>query len=272
MRGKIKVMQRRRFASFIFGAAVCVILAQGSAWAQQGNGNSTPPPAKPPQSSSSSSNSSPSNSGQPGAAPSKPEQSSGTPGWDSQPPVDSLSRDTTFPGDRPENAPASAQKAPDLSPPRSDRVSASDLGNNVGQSSSKDAPTDLSPPEDDAKTHPHSVDALTEAEAASGNGVSEFHVWDPHKAAKSVEVGDFYFKRKNYRAAEDRYREALFYKDNDAIATIRLAVCLEKLGLPEDARAEYESYLRILPHGPQAEEAQKAISRIKESAAKANAK
>ncbi len=150
----------------------------------------------------------------------------------------------------------------------------SDLGNSVGQSSSKDTQTDLSPPSDDAKTHPQSAIALSDAEAEStgGNGVSEFHVWDPHKAAKSVEVGDFYFKRKNYRAAEDRYREALRYKDNDAIATIRLAECLEKLNLLEDARAEYESYLRILPHGPQAEEAQKSIARIQESAAKANAK
>ena len=42
--------------------------------------------------------------------------------------------------------------------------------------------------------------------------MSEFHPWNPHKAAKDIEVGDYYFKRKNYRAAEDRYREALFYK------------------------------------------------------------
>ena len=94
-------------------------------------------------------------------------------------------------------------------------------------------------------------------------GITEFHIWDPHKAAKDIEVGDFYFKRQNYRAAEDRYREALRYKDNDAVATIRLAVCLEKLRIWDDARAEYESYLKILPHGPQASEAQKAINRLK---------
>jgi Flp pilus assembly protein TadD len=89
------------------------------------------------------------------------------------------------------------------------------------------------------------------------------HAWDPHKAAKDIEIGDFYFKRQNYRAAEDRYREALRYKDNDAVATIRLAVCLEKLRIWDDARAEYESYLKILPHGPQASEAQKALNRLK---------
>jgi tetratricopeptide (TPR) repeat protein len=99
--------------------------------------------------------------------------------------------------------------------------------------------------------------------------VSEFHPWNPHKAAKDVEVGDFYFKRKNYRAAEDRYREALFYKDNDAIATFRLAVCLEKMDQPDEALKEFESYLKILPHGPQAQDARKAIDRLKGSAASA---
>ncbi len=179
------------------------------------------------------------------------------------PAPESLSTDTTFPGDRPENA-AGGQLPADLTPPRSDRVRASDLGNDIGQSSSKETQVDLSPPEDDAKTHPQSAAAMADAEAASGGGnVGEFHPWDPHKAAKSVEVGDFYFKRKNYRAAEDRYREALYYKDNDAIATIRLAVCLEKLGEPDAARAEYESYLKILPHGPEAEAAKQAMERLK---------
>jgi len=88
------------------------------------------------------------------------------------------------------------------------------------------------------------------------------HAWDPHKAAKDVEVGDFYFKRKNFHAAEARYRDALLYKDNDAVATIKLAVCLEKLGIFDDALAEYQSYLRILPHGPQTREVEKAIARL----------
>lgn len=166
------------------------------------------------------------------------------------------------------------QQAPNLAPPRSDRVDAGALGEEAGESSSKDTQIDLSPPADDVRSHPQSSEAVAdaEAEAKGGASVDEFHIWDPHKAAKSVEVGDFYFKRKNYRAAEDRYREALHYKDNDAIATFRLAVCLEKLARPEDARAEYESYLRILPHGPQADEAQKSIERLKSAAAKSEVK
>ncbi len=151
-----------------------------------------------------------------------------------------------------------------MAPPRSDSVQVDDLGSGVGESSSKDTQVDLSPPADDAKGHPQSSAALADAEAAtSGGGITELRAWDPHKAAKDVEIGDFYFKRQNYRAAEDRYREALRYKDNDAVATMRLAVTLEKLRIWDDARAEYESYLKILPHGPQASEAQKAINRLK---------
>jgi len=151
---------------------------------------------------------------------------------------------------------------PNLAPPRSDSVNVNSLGNDDGESSSKDTQVDLSPPADDAKLHPQSSDKLMD-EGSGSTDPNAFRYWDPHKAAKDVEVGDFYFKKKNYRAAEDRYREALKYKDNDAIATFRLAVCLEKLERPDDAVKEYESYLEILPHGPEAEEAHKSIERLK---------
>jgi Tetratricopeptide repeat len=161
-------------------------------------------------------------------------------------------------------------RTPSLAPPRSDRVNADELGDDPGESSSKEDPIDLSPPANDAKAHPQGSDILMD-EGSSGSGdINEFHPWDPHKAAKDVEVGDFYFKvRKNYRAAEDRYREALLYKPNDATATLRLAQCLEKLDQMDEARKEYEGYLTILPHGSEEKEARKAIQRLKGTAANA---
>ena len=135
-----------------------------------------------------------------------------------------------------------------------------DLGTELGESSSRDTQIDTSEPENDERAHPRSADAVAaEAAAAGGASVGEFHPWDPHKAAKSVEVGDYYFKRKNYKAAEDRYREALYYKENDAEATFHLAVCLQKMERPGEALAEYESYLKILPSGPHAKDAHLAI-------------
>ena len=127
-------------------------------------------------------------------------------------------------------------------------------------SSSKDTRIDLSPPVDDAKKHPQSGTAV--ADADDDSDVSEMHPWDPHKAAKDVEVGDFYYKRKNYRAAIDRYKEALVYKPNDADATFRLAECQDKTGDSTDAITNYQSYLKILPHGPFAEDAHKALGRL----------
>jgi tetratricopeptide (TPR) repeat protein len=140
---------------------------------------------------------------------------------------------------------------------------------NPGSSSSKAEPVDLSPPADDAKLHPNSEEAVHEAEDAAGllegdelGGIEEFHPWDPHKAQKDIEVGDFYFKRSNYLAALDRYQEALYYKNNDALATYRLAVCQEKLGDSEEARKSYEAYIKLLPEGPFAADARKALARL----------
>ncbi len=179
-------------------------------------------------------------------------------------PADSQSPADATPGSKP-----LTPHNPTLAPPRSDRINANDVED--GESSSKANPVDLSPPADDEKAHPESSDILMDVGGAPGNAdVTEFHPWNPHKAAKDIEVGDYYFKeRKNYRAAADRYREALLYKPNDALATFRLAVCLEKMDQPDDARKEYENYLKILPHGPQSEEAAKALQRLKGVAANA---
>jgi tetratricopeptide (TPR) repeat protein len=156
---------------------------------------------------------------------------------------------------------------PNLAPPRSDHVDASSLADDAGESSSKDTQIDLSPPADDAKEHPQNSDLLEDGATFGGTGTTEFRLWDPHKAAKDIEVGDYYFRRKNYVGAESRYREALFYKDNDAVATYKLAVCLEKLNRSDEALTQYESYLKILPSGPESAEAKKAIERLKTPAA-----
>src|SRR5258708_1482787 len=65
-------------------------------------------------------------------------------------------------------------------PPRSDNVPA-------GESSSRQTRIDVEPPDNDKSSHP---------EAALGNGdVNEFTPYNPMKALKAVEVGDFYFKK-----------------------------------------------------------------------------
>jgi len=134
-------------------------------------------------------------------------------------------------------------------PPRSDNVPA-------GESSSKQTEIDVSAPPNDAKSHP-------EADLDNGD-VSEFTPFNPMRAMKDVEVGDFYFKKENYGAAISRYREALQYKPHDAEATFKLAEALNKTGDVAGATENYEAYLKILPNGPYANKAREALSKLKE--------
>lgn len=135
----------------------------------------------------------------------------------------------------------------------------------TGASSSRDTRIDISPPKDDAKNHPGSEDAVADLDLTNSpdsSGIQEFHPWNPLKALKDIEVGDFYFKRKNYKAALDRYKEALLYKDGDAVAISRLAACQEKLGNKVEAKKYFEQYLKILPEGPFAKDAHASLARL----------
>src|SRR5882724_9012456 len=149
-----------------------------------------------------------------------------------------------------------------------DSEKTSNRNREAGDSSSRDSRIDISPPKDDAKSHPYSKAAIADSDTddnPENSDVQEVHPWNPMKALKDVEVGDYYFKRKNYRAALDRYKEALFYKDNDAIASFRLAQCQEKLGDKSEAKKYYEQYLKILPEGEFAKEARTSLDRLEKS-------
>ena len=167
------------------------------------------------------------------------------------------------PGNSPETRPDQTAPQNDAPPRSDDDGSTADPHFPKGEvSSSKDSDVDISPPKDDAAKHPYSRVAIEGEDGASASDVQEFHPWDPHRAIKDIEVGDFYLKRKNYRAAEDRYREALVYKPGDAIAQLRLGQTLEKLGQLDESRANYEGYLKILPEGPLAKEAHEGLQRL----------
>lgn len=131
---------------------------------------------------------------------------------------------------------------------------------NSEESSSRDNIIDLRAPRGDAK-RPVKMDDEEET------GVGEMKPWNPHKAMKSVEVGEYYFKQKNYKAAISRYREALEYKPRDAHATYRLGEVLERTGDYDEALKRYEEYLQILKEGPFAEDCRKGIARIKQKLA-----
>jgi tetratricopeptide (TPR) repeat protein len=153
---------------------------------------------------------------------------------------------TRVPVDRSAPPPKDNRKAP----PRSDGLA-------PDESSSKQTQIDVSPPAGDEK-HPNA--------GVEDSEYNEFHPWDPHKAAKCIEVGDYYYKQGNYRAAISRYQEALEWKPKDAEATYKLGDAQEKSGDLNGALENYQAYLKVLPKGPYADKAQKGIDRLKSKA------
>jgi tetratricopeptide (TPR) repeat protein len=149
---------------------------------------------------------------------------------------------------------APANDAPPRSEPDEPKATA-------GESSSRDTRIDLSPPADDDKTHPKNP-APAPGFGDESADVHELHPFNPYRATKDNEVGDYYYKRKNYKAALARYQDALTFKQNDAVANFRMAQCYEKLDQPDEAITHFKEYLRILPQGPLAKDARKALEKL----------
>lgn len=162
-----------------------------------------------------------------------------------------------------QDAPQSDQTpGPNQAPPRSDQQKARARDAEAGESSSRNTRIDVSPPKDDAKEHPNSGAVAVEVESETASSVQELHLFNPYRAAKDNEVGDYYFKKKNYKGALARYQDALIYKENDALANFRMAQCYEKLSQPDEAITHYREYLRILPEGPFSKDARKALDKL----------
>ena len=142
-------------------------------------------------------------------------------------------------------------------PPKSGPPPRSEPLQDPNESSSRDTQIDTR----DSSSQPPSD--MNEGEEPADSDVQEMHPYDPHRAEHNVEVGDYLMRRKSYRAAESRYREALEFKPNDALATFRLAVVLEKTDQLEEARLRYREYLKVLPQGPFAKDCRKALARLK---------
>lgn len=126
------------------------------------------------------------------------------------------------------------------------------------------------PADSSSKDSEINLEGPTSTGSKASGGVHELYPYDPHKAAKDIEVGQYYLKHKNYRAALDRFNEALLYKPNDAEATYRLAQTQEKVELYALAYRNYRSYIAIYKEGPYVQDARAAMKRIEPHLPKTN--
>jgi tetratricopeptide (TPR) repeat protein len=86
--------------------------------------------------------------------------------------------------------------------------------------------------------------------------------WDPLRAEKDLEVGQYYMKKGDVDAAIDRFQDATTAKPGYAIPFRYLGEAQEKKGLKKQAIKSYQRYLDLYPHAEDGEKVRKKIEKL----------
>jgi len=86
------------------------------------------------------------------------------------------------------------------------------------------------------------------------------YTFNPLQADKEVTIGNYYFKKKNYRAAAKRFTEATRWNPNSAEAYLRLGEAEEKLHDKDLAKEAYTKYLQLAPDAKNADFIKKKLA------------
>jgi Tetratricopeptide repeat len=85
---------------------------------------------------------------------------------------------------------------------------------------------------------------------------------DPVRAKKDADVGGFYLKNGDYQGALLRYQDAMAVDPTNVDAIFGLAETQQMLKKNADAARNYQLYLDIVPNGPKAKQAMKALKTL----------
>jgi tetratricopeptide (TPR) repeat protein len=86
--------------------------------------------------------------------------------------------------------------------------------------------------------------------------------WDPLRAEKDLEVGQYYLKKGDVDAAIDRFEDAAAAKPGFAIPYRYLGEAHEKKGQKREAIKSYTRYLDLYPHAEDAAKVRKKIDKL----------
>jgi tetratricopeptide (TPR) repeat protein len=106
----------------------------------------------------------------------------------------------------------------------------------------KPQPTEQEPPEEDESLAP------------------KVYPFNPLEAEHDVQVGNYYFKTKKFKAAMGRFREATRYNPSYAEAYRRLGDSEEKLQDKQAANKAYTKFLELAPDAKEAEAVRKKLA------------
>jgi len=87
-------------------------------------------------------------------------------------------------------------------------------------------------------------------------------VWDPLRAEKDLEVGQFYMRKGDLDAAIDRFQDATVAKPGYAIPFRFLGEAQEKKGLKKQALKSFQRYLDLYPHAEDGDKVRKKIDKL----------
>ena len=87
-------------------------------------------------------------------------------------------------------------------------------------------------------------------------------MWDPLRAEKDLEVGQYYMKRGDVDAAIDRFEDAILAKPGYALPYRYLGDAQEKRGLKRQAIQSFTKYLDLYPHAEDAAKIHKRIEKL----------
>lgn len=87
------------------------------------------------------------------------------------------------------------------------------------------------------------------------------YTFNPLQSKKEVTVGEFYFKKGDYRAAVGRFTEATKWNAGNAEAWLRLGDALDKMNEAKTARDAWEKYLQLAPDAKNAAEVRKKLEK-----------
>jgi tetratricopeptide (TPR) repeat protein len=94
--------------------------------------------------------------------------------------------------------------------------------------------------------------------------VPKEYSFNPLQATKELKIGNYYFKKGNYRAAALRFSEATKWDGTNAEAFLRLGEAKEKQHDRKAAAEAYAKYLEIAPDAKDAAEVKKRLDKARQ--------
>jgi tetratricopeptide (TPR) repeat protein len=120
-----------------------------------------------------------------------------------------------------------------------------------------DKPADATPPAPPAKKTPPKTNKDNATESADDQPK-----WDPLRAEKDLQVGQYYLHKGDVDAAIDRFQDAITSKPGYAIPFRYLGEAQEKKGLKKPAIKSYQRYLELYPKAEDADKIRKKIDKL----------